>query len=74
MGGRPEGALTLRIATSVRTLLDYIRGTGHRPKSSMEPFPLVDGSPASQGELILLIVPPGTEATRCHKPESEDSD
>ena len=64
-----------RIVTSVHTVLDYVRGTWHRPKSCMEPFPLLDGSPAGQGELILLIVPPGTKATGSHKAEAnEDSD
>ena len=56
--GRLEGSLPLRVVTSVRTVLDYIRGTEHRPKSWMEPFPLLDGTPARKGELILLIVSP----------------
>ena len=43
-GGRPEGALTLRVVTSIRTVLDYDRGRGHRAKSWMKPFPLLDGS------------------------------
>ena len=53
--------------TSPRTLLDYVRGTGHRPKTWMKPFPLLDGSPAGRGTLILLIVPPGTQATGSHQ-------
>ena len=30
-GGGVEGALPLRILTLPRTLLDYVRATGHRP-------------------------------------------
>ena len=60
---------------SVRTVLDYVRGTGHRPKSRIELFPLLDGILAGQGEVILLIVPPGTQATGSHKAGAEeDSD
>ena len=67
--GRLEVSLPLRIVTSVRTVLDYVRGTGHRPKTCMEPFPLQHGAPAGQGELVLLIVPPKIEASGSHKVE-----
>ena len=65
-GERPKGALPVTILTLPRTLLDYVRGTGHRPKTCMKPSPLLDGSPAGQGELILLIVPPRTQASGSH--------
>ena len=71
MVGRPEGALPLGILTSV---VDYVRGMGHRPNSCMVPFPLLDGSSAGQGELVLLIVPPLTQATGLDKPEPEESE
>ena len=68
-GGRLEVSLRLRIVTSIRTVLDYARGTGHRRKSSIEPFPLLDGTLVRQGEMVLLIVPPQSEATGSHKAE-----
>ena len=71
---RPKGALPLRILMPPRTLLEYVRGTAHHPKTWMKPFPLLDGSPAGQGELILLIVPPGTQATGSHQAKEVDSD
>ena len=73
-GERPKGALPLRIVTSPRTLLDYVRGTGHRPKTWMKPFPRLDGSPSGEGGLILVIVPPGAQATRAHQREEIDTD
>ena len=70
-GGRREGALPLRIVTSVRTMLDYVRGTGHR----MEPCPLLDGSSCGQGELILVPpdCPSGDPSHRVPKAEAEES-
>ena len=73
-GERPKRALPLRIVTSPRTLLHYMLGTGHRPKMWMKPFPMPDGSPAWEGELILLIVPPGAQATRGHQRKEVDTD
>ena len=71
---RPKGALPLRIFRSPRTLLDYVPRTGHLPKTWMKPFPLLDGSPAGQGEVILLIVPPRTQATGSHQRKGVDTD
>ena len=62
-----EGSLPLRVVTYVCTLLDYVRGNGHCPKSWMEPFPLLDGTRAGKGEPILVTVPPETKASGLHK-------
>ena len=56
-GGRPEGPPPLRILTSVCTVLDYVGGTGHRPKSSMEPFSLLHVSSYGKGEFIVPDCP-----------------
>ena len=40
----------------------------------MKPFPMLDGSLAGQGELILPFFPPGTQASGSHKAEEVDSD
>ena len=64
-----EDSLPLRIVTSVRTVLDYVRGAGHRPKSWMEPFPMLDGTPGGKGELHLLVVQPETKASGANKEE-----
>ena len=67
--GRLEGSLTIRVVTSVRTELHYVTGTGHRPRSWMEPFPLLDGTPPGKAELIVLIVAPESEASGPRKAE-----
>ena len=75
-----QGSLPLRIVTQVRTVLDYVKGTGHRPRNWMRSFPLIHGGDSGQGESILLIVPPETKAKASHKaqpqpePESEGED
>ena len=70
-----QGSLPLRIVTQVRTVLDYVKGTGHRPRYWMRSFPLIQGGGDSgPGELILLIVPPETKAKASHKAEPEGKD
>ena len=81
-GGGPgdQGSLPLRIVTQVRTVLDYVKGSGHRPRNWMTSFPLMHGGDSGPGELILLIVPAETKAKGSHKaqpqpePESEGED
>ena len=38
-----EGSLPLRIVTQVRTILDCVKVTGHRPRCWMRSFPLIQG-------------------------------
>ena len=38
-----QGSLPLRIVTQVSTVLDYVKGTGHRPRCWMRSFPLIQG-------------------------------
>ena len=68
-GGGPgdQGSLPLRIVTQVRTVLDYVKGSAHRPRNWMRSFPLIRGGDAGPGELILLIVTPETKAEASHK-------
>ena len=81
-GGGPgdQGSLPLRIVTQVRTVVDYVKGSAHRPRNLMRYFPLIQGGDSGPGELILLIVPPETKAEASHKaqpqpePESEGED
>ena len=75
-----QGSLPLRIVTQVKIVLDYVKGTGHRPRYWMRSFPLIHGGDSGLGELILLIVPPETKAKASHKaqpqpqPECEGED
>ena len=67
-----EASYPLRILTSVRSVLHYVKGTRHRRKAWMQPFPLLgysmgDHLSISQGELILLIVPRNSQASVSHK-------
>ena len=81
-GGAPgdQGSLPLRIVTQVRTVIDYVTGSAHRPRNWMRSFPLIHGDDSGPGELILLIVPPKAKAEASHKaqpqpePESEGED
>ena len=70
-----QGSLPLRIVTQVRTVLDYVKGTGHRPRYWMRSFPLIQGrGDSGPGELILLIAPPDTKAKASHKAEPQGED
>ena len=72
---REQGSLPLRIVTQVRSLLDYVKGTGHRPLCWMRSFPLIQGGGDSgPRDLTLLISPPDTKAKASHKaqPQGED--
>ena len=75
-----QGSLPLCIVTPVKTVLDYVKGTSHRPRNWMRSFPLIHGGDSEPGELILLFVPPETKAKASHKaqpqpePQSEGED
>ena len=79
-GPGDQGSLPLRIVTQVRIVIDYVKGSAHRPRNWMRSFPLIHGGDSGPGELILLIVPPETKAEASHKaqpqpePESEGED
>ena len=64
-----QGSLPLRIVTEVRIVLDYVKGSGHRPRNWMRSFPSSTG--VIPGQLILLIVPPETKAKASHKAQPQ---
>ena len=62
-----QGSLPLCIVTQVGTVLDYVKGTGHRPRYLMRSFPLIHGGDTGPRELILLIRSHETKAKASHK-------
>ena len=65
--GRLEGPVPFRIPTSVRTVLDYVRGTRHRPKCWIEPSPMLDGTSSGKEDFIAPFVPRDSEASASRK-------
>ena len=66
-----QGSLPLCIVTQVRTVLDYVKGTGHRPRHWMRSFPLIKRGDSGPGEWIILILPPETKASHKAQPQPE---